>query len=205
MDLYPTQTSLESFYEGGPTTFEEAFPPVCIQSHWDSTQISTHVLPTSLWVPQTLDPRPATRVCTSYYTTSQGDAPLHAQHEDILPMRNDTTVRAVPPGGAAGRGAPYTLYAETVNQESELQRLSQPLSRCKTRRYVPTPAPTDASNLLPNVSQQDDMAKHALYVKDRAGCREADDQDAWNKSSQLFFNHTRTDRNRTVKGPLACK
>jgi hypothetical protein len=214
------EPSLDEYYQGGPESFQEAFPPACIRTHWDPTQISKHVLPGALIAAQPTDPRPSTRICTSYYTTSQGDAPLpaplsNAETENIpdallgpryyVRQNGVVGVRAQPPGGAAGKNAPYPVYASNIGTESDLFRLGENLTRCKDRRYQPRPAPADATNTLPDVSQEFELGKYATYVTKRAGCRDADDNDAWNRSGRLFFNQTRMDRvYPQARGPLAC-
>lgn len=212
------EPSLDEYYAGGPKSFQEAFPPACLKTHWDPTQVSKHVLPGALIAPQPMDPRPSTRICTSYYTTSQGDAPLpvpltNAETEhvpvELLGNRYYTREphgpRAQPPGGAAGINMPYPLYAANIRVESDIFRLDEQLTRCKDRRYTPQPGPADATNALPDVSQEFELGKYATYVTKRAGCRDADDDDAWNRSGRLFFNHTRLDRvYPQARGPLAC-
>lgn len=218
MELHPTpEPSLDSFYEGGPKSFAEAFPPACIRSHWDSTQLTKHILPEAPIAPLALDPRQATKICTSYYTTSQGDAPLRQQNEPTMleiPQTLLSSSRFIRPhdgpvvntiGAAAGKGAPYTYYAQSVNTESDIYRLDEPLTRCKEKRYRPTPEPADATNTLPQVSQEFGLSPYATYVNKQAGCREADDDAAWNRSGRLFFNQTRLDRvYPEARGPLAC-
>jgi hypothetical protein len=84
--------------------------------------------------------------------------------------------------------------------------LDEPLTRCKDRRYVPQNGPADATNTLPDVSQEFELGKYATYVTKRAGCRDADDEGAWDRSGRIFFNHTRLDRvYPQARGPLACK
>lgn len=240
---------LDAFYEGGPKTWNQAFPPVCVKSHWDSTQITRHVLPSHLMAPLQFDPRPSTKICTSYYTLSEtsNEVPEYPAWEPsaksaelqntfskstedslkqqfvisepdknaengslfgpsyfVRPLMN-TSMTAVPPGGAAGKGAPYTLYANAVGQESELYRLDEPLTKCKDKRYTPKDGPADANNTLPYVSQEFGLSPYATYVSETSGCRQTDDDKAWNRSGRLFFNHTRLDRiNPKPNGPLAC-
>lgn len=231
------QYGLDAFYEGGPKTWNEAFPPVCVKSHWDPTQVTNYVLPAHLIAPQQYDPRQSVRICTSYYTTADPDtipAGSAAQDAEVRhPSSRPTeslnaqfvTSDPTPPasllgpdyyrrnsapvdvafGGAAGLSAPYTLYSESVNQESDLYRLKQPLTKCKERRYQPQGGPADATNTLPHVSQAFGLSPHATYVAATTGCREADDEAAWNRSARLFFNPTRTDRvYPRSHGPLAC-
>ena len=223
MELNPTgqEETLDSFYAGGAKTSREVFSPVCVRSHWDPTQMTRHILPQLPAGPQTTDPRQEMKLCTTYHSTSVGDAPLPdavyalpdvgptpaallGSAAYIRPQENIPSVAA--PGGAAGRGAPYALYAQNVNAESDIYRLDERLTRCKEYRYAPpTGIPTDATNVLPSVSQEFEMAAHATYVGKTAGCREHDDDAAWNRSARLFFNQTRMDRVwPAVNGPLAC-
>jgi hypothetical protein len=213
-------SNLDAFFAGGPTTFQEAFPPACIRSHWDPTLVSRYVLPQTPTASLSLDPRQATRICTAYYTTSQGDAPIVNPEKDDAPkiptqflgppiyrrpVAEETFV--LPNGGAAGRNAPYHLYADNINVESQIYRMNLPLSRCKERKYVPNGAQApDAYNTLPHVSQEFGLSPHAMYVGKQAGCRNQDDEAAWNRSGRLFFNHTRNDRVRPhdKNGPLSC-
>ncbi len=229
--------SLNDFYAGGPTSFQEAFPPICITTHWDPTLVSRHVLPQQASAPLAEDPRQAVRICTSYYSLAREDkertippAPLQfiaphgglasqSQPQEKLnipatlfgpaiyqrPVEN-SGLTATPPGGAAGRGAPYEVYAESVGDEADLWRLNEPLTRCKERRYRPGPSvPTDSTNTLPHVSHELGLSPYATHIQTTTGCRAADDEAAWNRSGRLFFNHTRYDRVYPYShGPLAC-
>ncbi len=217
---------LDSYYEGGPKTWEEAFPPVCVRSHWDPTQVTRHILPDHLSVPLQFDARQGVRICTSYYEkpVDPNTVPNSKVMEKIIP---DSTVvsipdallepeyykrpyeknqfMAVPPGGAAGLGAPYSEYAASINSESDLYRLDESLTKCKERRYIPKEGVADAVNTLPNVNQAFGLSPFATYVQSSTGCREEDDSKAWNRSGRLFFNHTRLDRvYPQPHGPLGC-
>lgn len=215
MELQPhPDPSIDMFYEGGPKTFQEAFPPACIRSHWDPTLVSQYILPTQTIGTMAMDPRPSVRICTSYYTTSQaeGSLPLKQETPPSIPdvflggskRPSESAARAIPPGAAAGRGAPYIEYAHAIDKEADLYRLNEPLTRCKERRYRPEHTPADAVNTLPHVPYE--ISEYATHITKRAGCREQDDQEAWNRSSRLFFNHTRQDRypGFSSKGPLKC-
>jgi hypothetical protein len=204
------EPSLDAFYQGP----QEGYAPICLRSHWDPTQISRHVLPPAVAPLPTMDPRQAVRICQQYYTTSRGDAPIPSHEEEPLvipsallggPVRPEG-IPVTPPGGAAGLNAPYAAYAANILEESDLQRRDEPLTKCKERRYMPVGTPTDATNTLPHVSQAFEMSPHALIVEERAGCREADDDAAWNRSGRLFNNTTRMDRYEphSKRGPLAC-
>jgi hypothetical protein len=147
------------------------------------------------------DPRPSTRICYSYKSLTQ---------ENPVEKPEDTenqTEPVWPPGGAASRGFPYDKYVKNVNGESDLLRLDEPLTRCAEKRYVP------ANNVAPQ-SISDQNVPGAIFsnsstlspllteVKFQAGCRNADDAEAWNRSSRLFFNPTRYDRTNMVPADL---
>ncbi len=200
-------TSLADYYVRGPKTTAEAFPPACLRTHWDPTMVSKHVLPESALAPQVLDPRPAAKICTAYHHTSAGDAPappvpgpsvgLPPTPAQFLGGDHRPTAgpAAWPPGGTARRGFPYDGYKASV--ESDLFRENEPLTKCSEKRYIPVggvPAPAVGTNLVPGAEQP---ALPELYLS-RAGCREADDAEAWARSSRLFFNVTRYDRTNTT-------
>lgn len=213
---------LEDYYTGGPGTWTEAFPPVCIKSHWDPTAVTQYVLPSpNTMHDQSLDPRPSTRICSRYYSLNQAPVRNNLEMENAAPLdipaallgmqgRKDTD-DIFPPGGAAGKSAPYHIYADNIGDESSLFRLNMPLSKCKERRYLPPGGPPVATNVVPNadLSANTMLSPMALEVAKSAGCREADDKDAWNRSSRLFFNPTKYDRYRegrniTGRNVLAC-
>lgn len=191
-------SSLDEFYAGGPKTWQEAFPPVCVKSHWDPTLVSYHVLPgSSKQHSYAMDPRPSMRICTSYYNTSPGDAPLEQRDdESILGLETAKYVSDVIPfGGAAGRGFAYDGYANNIQVEADLLRLKESLTKCSEKRYVPNALPAH-TNVLPgaNVSNSSSLSPFVTEVKTQAGCRQQDDEAAWARSSRLFFNPTRYDR-----------
>ena len=208
--------TLQTFYEGGPKTWNEAFPPICVKSHWDPTMVASHILPTAQ---RNLaeDPRPSTKICTAYYNTSMGDAGIPDSYEDkplnipsaflggfkrpVSETAKSSTV--MPPGGAASLGFPFSSYQDRVNQESDVLRLNEPLTRCAEKRYIPNhglPAPATSTNKIPDadVSQSSLLSPLATFVKTQAGCRNEDDQASWNRSARLFFNPTRYDRTKNV-------
>lgn len=211
---------MDEYYAGGPLTFQEAFPPACITSHWDPTAVSDYVLP---WGDrlgaQSMDPRPAARICAQYYTQSEGDAPMKAPEGagDVFEMTAvqgglrtldvgaaPSAAAAVPPGGAAGFGVPYKGY--NVAAESDVLRLDEGLTKCKERRYQPRDGVVaDATNIIPGVSAVPE-GEFATIVSRTAGCREADDAAAWDRSGRLFNNSTKTDRYVPTarNGSLAC-
>ena len=80
-------SSLDAFYAGGPKTWNEAFPPVCLTTHWDPTALTNHILPQPTQRNLALDPRPSSKICTEYYDISAGDAQSKQQiGETPLPI-----------------------------------------------------------------------------------------------------------------------
>jgi hypothetical protein len=133
MDLFPTQESYP-FDNQGPSDF---FPPVCNEFHFDPTQIIKHQLPQENYsVPLPLDPRPWTRICMEYRnTTSNEEAP-------------STDPNIVFPAG--GFFQDPNKYLASVDSESSLRRLDQPLRKCDTGKF--------------EVNQQGDMFNSRLLV-----------------------------------------
>jgi hypothetical protein len=106
---------------------------------------------------------------------------------------------AFPPGGAASTGFPYKSFAETVNRESDLLRLRESLTKCAEKRFQGPPAASIGENTVRGGISSDTLSPYATYVNAQAGCRNADDESAWDRSSRLFFNPTRYDR--TIQVP----
>ena len=216
---------LEEFYKGGPASTQEAFPPICLRTHWDPTMVVKYVLPQAdLKVSLPVDPIESYYICTTYYNTTpsgnQGapvpdDKPLpiptalkggqHRPSQDGAPF--------FPVGGAASLGFPYSGFKSDA--ESDLLRIDEPLTKCAGNRYLPPrglPAPSMSTNVLPG-SDNSSLSPALTEVTKTTGCREADDNAAWNRSSRLFFNPTKYDRTKVVppglrmaaaNGALAC-
>jgi hypothetical protein len=201
-------SALEEAYSGGPRTWNEAFPPDCIRTHWDPMAMSAYILPQGVQHNLTLDPRPSAKICTSYYNTSLGDAPLVQAREDRpeipLALRGGVVrpaeTFAFPSGGAARIGFPNDVYKMSIDAESDIFRLDDRLTKCAEKRYIPPSGlPVAATNELSGA--ESDIIK-ATVVKDMAFCREQDDADAWNRSARMFFNPTRYDRTTSVPANL---
>ena len=201
-------TDLEEFYKGGPRTFQEAFPPLCIRTHWDPTMIADRILPQAGFRPElAIDPREAFRICTTYYVPDRGSAsgpsslvmpaeepipvPPELRGGSQRPMRGHGLF--FPVGGAAGIGFPYSGFKSDT--ESDLLRLDEPLTKCAEGRYMPRKGlPAIGTNSITGIDQRPAMDPELLNTGTLAGCREADDAAAWNRSSRQFFNTTRYDR-----------
>ncbi len=215
------EVRLDDFFAGGPATFQAAFPPVCLGSHWDPMLVEQHILPAQKAAPLAMDPRQAVQVCRQYYTESPADALPAGLVESAQPMeipaalkgpvqyiRTAEGPRVTPPGGAASLGVPYNLYA--ANQESDLLRLDERLTKCKELRYQPKPEQlaADQTNVLPQHDPELAFRTFAPFELPRhmTGCREQDDVLAWNRSARLFFNTTKQDRYHPTQkmGPMVC-
>ena len=215
--IYPT---LADYYKGGPKNWNEVFAATCIKSHWDPTMVVDHILP-RFQHDMALDPRESVRNCYVYYNTSPGDAPLknypelpHMQAPAYLlggPHRPDTyekpqppqlaSVPVFPPGGAASLGFPYNKF--NPNAETDVLRIDEPLTKCAEKRYIPpggVPAPSIQNNNVPGVylGNSSTLSPLLTRVVKQAGCRNEDDQEAWNRSARLFFNPTKYDRTISV-------
>jgi hypothetical protein len=199
--------NLDEYYVGGPKTWNDAFPPVCLRSHWDPTALVSHVLPNLPTKPQLpLDPRQSVKICYRYYNTSLGDPKTIYQDDTILEIplalrgnqwhQQTSQSDVFPPGGAARLGFSYNNYVKSIDDESKLKLLNLPESKCATKKYIPSgniPPRNISDNVVPG-GRNDTLSPHATFVNNKAGCREADDQKAWNRSNRLFFNTTKYDR-----------
>ena len=180
---------LEDYYEGGPKTWNEAFPPICLKSHWDPTLVSERILP-KFQHTMTYDPRPSTKVCVSYHTTGENG--------QLSIGSTSTPLSEFPPGGSAGRGFPFSQFDGSA--ESELFRMNKPLSRCAERKFVPpnsSPMPSTQS-----VDGTSDSSSPYSEIQFPGTCRRIDDEAAWKRSSRPFFNPTRYDRTQMVPSGL---
>lgn len=183
-----------------------SYAPLCLRTHWDPTRVSQHILPSAPIAPQVLDPRPASMICTSYYTTSAGDGPLAQQPASpSLPAiptallggsyyKPPVTSGVVPPGGAARTGFPYAGYAHHVGRESDLLRLDEPLTRCAAKRFMGPPA-INTEQISGNPTNS---ASYAT-VQFPDTCRAQDDAAATQRSPLQFMNPTRYARTKLLR------
>jgi hypothetical protein len=212
--------TLAEYYQGGPKNWNEVFKATCIKTHWDPTMVVGHILP-KFQHDMALDPRESSRNCYVYYNTSPGDAPLK-NYPELAPLeapaylrggphRPNTyekpqqlaleTVPVFPPGGAASLGFPYDKF--NANAETDVLRIDEPLTKCAEKRFIPPggiPAPAMSTRDVPGVYLGDSSTMSPLLtrVSKQAGCRNQDDEMAWNRSARLFFNPTKYDRTITV-------
>ena len=219
-------SELSAMYPTGPQTAAEAFPPICLRSHWDPTMLVRHVLPELLNpYEQPLDPRPSAKISTGYYNEGAGDAPLSVPQPEnsrvpippalLMSERRPWTPYTgspyLPPGGTASRSVPFAVYQQNVNTESDLQLLSYPLVRCPQGKFLPVAADIAAAQeqrdvqgapKRPDGYYAPEMNNAVIPPRQVAGCREADDAEAWQRSSRLFFNPTKYDRTTMVPAHL---
>jgi len=177
----------------GPKPF---FPPVCLQSHWDATQILKRTLPSG-HISLPTDPRPWTRICMEY--TTAGD-------NDVAPSVNPNIV--LPPGGSR---APYELYSKAISNESALRGLDRPLGTCETKQWEPSLRSDmyDSQKLVPKRSTPSDPSRISEMAFPRAllrsapyDCRaSADSMNVAMASDYMFNNATKQDRYKLMGKP----
>jgi len=222
-------SALFASYATGPQTLAEAYPPICLRTHWDPTMLVHHVLPERLDpYEQPLDPRQAVKVSTGYYDQSPAPSsghPVITPENSRIPippalLMSERQVYGpyngipyLPPGGAYSKNMPFPLYQQSVDNESRLQLLDLPLVKCPQGKYLPTAediAKTKDQRLVPGASAgsggyyNPEMNNTAPFKgpTTMAGCREADDAEAWKRSSRVFFNPTKYDRTTMVPAHL---
>lgn len=172
------------------------YPPMCIRSHWDAEMIIRRTLPQGQ-VSVPLDPRPWTKVCLSYTTSSD--------FEDA-PRPPDGMV--FPSGGTV---YPPTRYRESIDNESRLRRLDRPLGTCERDQYTP---PRTGDMYRPNATVPDRPHVSDRFIDElsfpkaclRSGpydCRVEGEQEAWGRSPRLFNNTTKQDRYAASRPDLA--
>jgi hypothetical protein len=193
-DAVPVSRGMMKVKDPRPASFpitqadnDNLFPPVCIRSHWDPTQIIKRTLPTSL-VATPLDPRPWTKVCLNYVTT---------QEFEDAPRPDDSVV--YPSGGTV---YPPSRYREAVDQESELRRLDRPLGTCERDQYIP---PRSGDMYRPNATLPDRNQPDSRFISELAfpsvcmregvyDCVADAQQAAWARSPMPFNNATKQAR-----------
>jgi hypothetical protein len=114
------QTEEEFPFEGSRTS--PMYPPVCLKTHWDPTQMLRHIIPNQQ-VSVPLSFRPYSKVCLEYKTSAPAEG---------LPYTPDNLV--FPPGSDY---YPPSRYIEAISSESKLRRLDRPLGTCEKDQYLP--------------------------------------------------------------------
>lgn len=179
-----TTTNEYPFTDPGTTPF---FPPVCLRTHWDPTQMLRHIVPQEK-VGLPLDFRPYAKICLEYRTT----APTEAAPEPPADM-------VFPPGGEF---YPPTRYSSAIDAESSLRRLDRPLRIPEEDQYVP---PSD-SDMYTREKMQPARTRPTSYMVQelsmpkallRAGnyqCREEADQQTRVLDTKMFNNSTKLNK-----------
>jgi hypothetical protein len=164
------------------------FPPVCLKSHWDPTQMLRHILPTQhVSLPQ--DFRPLVKICKNYVTS----APM-------IPAPMPPTNMVFPTGG---EHYPPGRYSANIDKESVLRTLDVQLDKwCSASKYIPevdsnmyvagSTVPDrihGANSLIPELAMP-----QALLRMDGYNCRTKNDTLYFERSGRLFNNPTKQDR-----------
>jgi hypothetical protein len=166
----------------------DLFPPVCLKTHWDPTQMLRHILPQQhVDLPQ--DFRPWVKVCKNYVTSGPAiKAPM--------PPKN-----MVFPSG--GEFYPPGRYAAAIDNESILKTLDWKLDKwCSNGRYIP---PRRSDMYVPNATVPDRKPVTDAFVQELAmpqavlrtdiyTCRSENDSKYFDRSPRLFNNPTKQDR-----------
>lgn len=166
----------------------EMFPPVCLKTHWDPTEMLRRILPQQrVALPE--DFRPWVKVCKNYVTSAPAvEAPM--------PPNN----MVFPSGGAF---YPPGRYSAAIDKESSLRTLDQPLDTwCQKTHYVPKLNSNMyvAGSTLPdrkavsNAFVSELSMPKALLRTDGYTCRTANDTAYFERSGRLFNNPTKQDR-----------
>jgi hypothetical protein len=187
----------------------DLFPPVCLRSHWDPTQMLRHILPQQqVALPQ--DFRPLVKMCRG--PTAAPGRVLGALKGDKRvegPMEYVTSGPAVsspmPPNSmvfpTGGTFYPPGRYAAAVDTESVLRTLDRRLNRdCLTADYIPSLSSTlyDDSRTLPDRTARRTITElempQALLRLNGETCRSSNDSAYFERSGRLFNNPTKQDR-----------
>uniref|UniRef100_A0A6C0D9T5 Uncharacterized protein n=1 Tax=viral metagenome TaxID=1070528 RepID=A0A6C0D9T5_9ZZZZ len=184
MELYPTEGTYPLQNEG-PKDF---FPPVCNQFHFDPTLMIKHTLPEQNYsIPLPLGPRPWTKICLEYVNSTTNE-----------PAPNTDPNIAFPAGGFF---QDPNRYLASVDSESQLRRLNQPLRKCDAGQYEPNNKGDMFNNRIlvssnpTRTSQIPDIAMpKAVITAGPYKCREDADSVNTAVSNKTFFNATKQER-----------
>jgi len=185
MDLFPTEGSFP-LENQGPANF---FPPVCNQYHFDPTQVIRHTLPDQSYnIPLPLDPRPWTKVCLEYVNSSKNE-----------PAPSIDPSIAFPAGGFF---QDPNRYLASIDSESSLRRLDQPLRKCDNGQFEPNPNGDMFNSRILVVREKNknfgiipELAlPKATLTAGPYKCREEADSINMAVSNKPFFNATKQER-----------
>ena len=179
----------EQFPFAAAGSAQNLFPPVCLTSHWDPTQMLRKYILPNQHVDLPLDFRPYVRICKDYVTSAPAVmAPLPPK-DMVFPKGGEF----YPPG----------RYSAAINNESKLFYLDRTLDRwCQTKEFVPK---TNSDMYMPNSTVvrhhrptsafvQELAMPQSVLRQDAYNCRTDNDVDNWNRSPRLFNNPTKQDR-----------
>jgi hypothetical protein len=164
------------------------FPPVCLTTHWDPTEMLRHILPQQrVGLPQ--DFRPWVKVCKNYVTSGPAIPSPMPPNDMVFPTGGEF----YPPG----------RYSANIDDESALRTLNHPLDKwCPSTQYIPD-QDSDmyvAGSTVPDRKVLTDSfvselsMPQALLRVDNYTCRSENDSKYFERSGRLFNNPTKQDR-----------
>ena len=163
------------------------FPPVCLKTHWDPTEMLRHILPQQK-VSLPLAFRPLVKICKQYVTSG----PMVASPMPPTDMVFPTGGEFYPPG----------RYAAHIDDESVLRTLDHRLDKLCTTQYIPRQSSNMyvAGSTVPDRKPSSDAfvdelaMPQALLRTDTYTCRSENDTKYFERSGRLFNNPTKQDR-----------
>jgi hypothetical protein len=169
------------------------FTPVCLQTHWDPTQMLRHIIPQQkVGLPE--DFRPWVKVCKNYVTSGPTIPAPMPPNDMVFPSGGEF----YPPG----------RYSANIDVESNLRTLDHPLDKwCPSTKYIPR----QSSNMYVSGSTVPDRKAlsdafvselsmpQALLRTDIYTCRSENDTKYFDRSPRLFNNPTKQDRYGSAK------
>jgi len=178
-------------------TLEEAFPDICLKSHWDPSLLANRYILPQTEAPLPTDFRPFTKICTNYFTGDRGSG-LGGEGVAVNPVRM---------GGRASTDMRYGDFARTVDNESDLQGLTRAWTKyCENQKYVPASPKTLSQQMEAEFPERKPMTVQqerilgdvnrpkATITKVPFDCRVTEDCRTSSVSQRLFNNPTKFDR-----------
>lgn len=178
-------------------SLEQAFPDICLKSHWDPALLANRFLLPPNEAPLPTDFRPFTKICTNYFTGDRGSG---LGGEGVAP-------NPVLLGGRASTDMRYGDFARTVDAESDLQGLTRAWTKyCENQKYTPNSPKTLSQQMeaefperKPMTVQQEHILGNmnrpkATVTKIPFDCRVGEDIRNSGVSMRLFNNPTKYDR-----------